>query len=109
MARKHTERRERRRHSLRAFLYTFFLTLCVLLAGVGFLAADYNTRQTGFGDFSLSVGIQTDRPLDSGETPAEPGWTDRVWQLLPAKLRAAVWLIEGEIASAVHLLTALLS
>ena len=101
---------EQKRRSRRAFLSAFTLTLCLLLTGAGFLIADYNTRLTGFGDETFTVGVQQDTPVGGdGEEPAvtAPGWMDTVWQLLPARWRAAAWLAEGEIASAIDTLTAL--
>ena len=102
-------KRDDRRRSRRAFWCAFALTLCVLLTGAGFLVADYNTRLTGFGDVTLSAGLQQETPLDGEEEPVltEPGWLDAAWQLLPARWRVAVWVAEGEIASVTQALTAL--
>ena len=53
------KKKQEKYRRLRAFCAAFTLTFCLLLMGVGFLIADYNTRQVGFGSGSLRLDIST--------------------------------------------------
>ena len=100
---------------LKAFGTAFSLTLCLLGLGAGFLIADYNTRRVAFGDSSVRVGYKMSedgRLLVTAmgremlmEVPEEVReWSGRLWTLVPARYRAAVWLTEAERAAAPALL-----
>lgn len=81
---------------LRAFCSTFMLTLCVLLLGIGFLTADYNSRRTAFGEERLRIAAYGPEQ----QLPQEmQTWSGRLWNLLPARCRVAIWVTETESAA----------
>ena len=53
------QRKTEKYRRLRAFCAAFTLTFSLLLLGAGFLVADYNTRQMGFGNGSLRLDVTT--------------------------------------------------
>lgn len=99
---------------LRVFCAAFTLTFCVLMLGVGFLVADYNTRQVGFGNGSLRLDVSTqegrimlnlfgrEKAVTLSDEIQE--WAGRVWALTPPAWRAEVWLFQSERAAAPALL-----
>ena len=109
------KRKKKRFRRLKAFGTAFTLTLCLLTMGIGFLVADYNTRRMAFGEEELRTEI---RRLDDGtlsltafgektilELPEDAqAWSGRLWTMLPARWRAALWVTEAERALAPELL-----
>lgn len=85
----------------RAFFSAFMLTLCLLLLASGFWVVEYNTRRTAFGETRLTA-------LRPKEDAAPPAWLQtlagRIGMLVPARLRAAVWIGEAERAAVPPLL-----
>lgn len=80
---------------LRVFCSTFMLTLCMLLLVCGFLVAEYNTRRTAFGETRLRM------PYTQSDGEGQPPdwireWSGRLQVLVPARVRTAAWLIQGE-------------
>jgi hypothetical protein len=90
---------------LRAFCLSMFATFCVLFLCAGFLIADYNSRNTGFGDASMRIDAYAENgslhvdflgSKKAVEIPKEiRKWSGRVWNLLPPGLRAVFWILEG--------------
>lgn len=78
-----------------AFFTAFCLTLSLGLAAGGLLWADANTRAAILGDGSLSYAVAGGDALrgvlDGGAAQA---WTPR--QLLPARIQALAWILDGE-------------
>ena len=91
---------------LRAFCAAFTLTFCLLLLGLGFLVADYNTRQMGFGNGSLRLDISTQegrlmlnlfgRERAVAVSDEVQDWAGRLWAPTPPAWRAEVWLFQSE-------------
>lgn len=99
---------------LRAFCAAFTLTLSLLMMGAGFLIADYNTRQIGFGSGSLRLDVSTQegrillslfgREKAVALSREVQEWVGKVWTLAPAGWKAEVWLLQGEREAAPALL-----
>lgn len=102
--------RKKTHRRLRAFCAAFSLTFCLLVLGGGLMVADYNTRRVAFGDSSLRIDYRVaDGQLmidNMGRKEAVPipqealDWMGRVWNLLPARWRAAAYLTGAERAAA---------
>lgn len=94
-----------RQSPVRAFGSAFMLTLCLLILGCGFFVADVNTRQMTFGnteprlEYAVENGVLRLKAID-GQTvelpPVVREWAGRIWNLLPARLRAASCLTQAE-------------
>lgn len=89
----------------RAFCAAFALTACVLSVGAGLLIADINTRRMTYGDsgfqmdYAIAAGEALTQPVlgtASYEAGEEPSAAQRLFQLLPARVRACAWLLEAE-------------
>lgn len=91
----------------RAFGSAFMLTLCLLILGCGFFVADINTRQMTFGnteprlEYAVENGVLRLKAVDGRE------WAGRIWNLLPARWRAAACLTQAEQELVPELLDAL--
>ncbi len=108
------KKKQEKYRRLRAFCAAFTLTFCLLLMGVGFLIADYNTRQVGFGSGSLRLDISTregqvllnlfGREQAVTISDEVQKWAGRLWALTPPAWRAEVWLLQSEREAAPALL-----
>jgi hypothetical protein len=104
---------------LRACVLAGFITFSILLLGMGFIIVDYNTRLIGFGQSSLNVDVV----LESDEIildwlgheiqiqfPQEiQNGAGYIWTLLPAGIKAAVWMVQGEFEAAANILQSLIN
>ena len=97
----------KKRQCRRAFYSTFILTLCLLMMGIGFLTADYNTRNMMVGDSSLEFGYSMEEEgsitvttmgnkTEYAITDEIRQWTARAWNILPARWRATTLLNQAE-------------
>ncbi len=94
----------------RAALTCFFLLILI----TGFIIADYNTRQVGFGSGSMRIEIFTkedsvyvnmlgrEQAYEMSEQLSK--WTGRLWNVLPPVIRAMFWMFEGECVAATEVL-----
>lgn len=97
---------KRNRRRWRVFGGTFMTTFCLLLLGAGFLVVDYNTRlvTTGGEDTPLPYRmkdglIRVENPENRELLtlpPSYAAWVERAWSVLPARWRAAAWVIQAE-------------
>lgn len=94
-----------RKSQMRAFGSAFMLTLCLLILGCGFFVADINTRQMTFGnteprlEYAVENGVLRLKAVDGQSVelpPAVREWAGRIWNLLPARWRAASCLTQIE-------------
>ena len=91
---------------LRVFLNNCMATFSIFFLCAGFLIADYNSRNTGFGTASMRIdafaqnGILTVNFLGKEKEIQIPDqvskWAGRIWNLLPPHFRAVFWILEGE-------------
>lgn len=91
---------------LRIFCLTSITTFCILFLCAGFVIADYNSRNTGFGDASLRIDVYArneslnvnflgrEQTIDIPEKVNK--WAGRLWNLLPPGFRTAFWILESE-------------
>ena len=100
----------------RAFGSAFMLTLCLLILGCGFFVADINTRQMTFGnteprlEYAVENGVLRLKAVDGRTVELPPSvreWAGRIWNLLPARWRAAACLTQAEQELVPELLDAL--
>ena len=92
------------------------LTLCLLILGCGFFVADINTRQMTFGnteprlEYAVENGVLRLKAVDGRTVELPPSvreWAGRIWNLLPARWRAAACLTQAEQELVPELLDAL--
>lgn len=88
--------------SCKVFGSTFVLTLCLMMAGIGFLLVDYNTSRISSGGVSAQYETRGARLLRSMDEqlqviPDEQMEVfSQLWSAIPARWRVGTWLIQGE-------------
>lgn len=89
--------------SCKVFGSTFVLTLCLMMAGIGFLLVDYNTsRISSGGSVSARYESRGARLLHSMDEQMQVipekdrELVAQLWSAIPARWRVGGWMVQGE-------------
>lgn len=97
--------------SCKVFGSTFVLTLCLMMAGIGFLLVDYNTsRVSNGGSVSARYESRGARLLHSMDEQMqvipeeERALVAQLCSAIPARWRVGAWMVQGERALAAEVI-----